>query len=251
MNFPEYSRYLRLPEDRVHPLPPVSNEAKSLINHLLTDRGKRLSCRKYRDSDKARRKSRLHPPASDDMYFVFDDDAHDIKSHPFFRRTNWDQIHLRLPPFVPRIQQNEPITMYFEDEKAILKSMTETALTLNLDELVTPDMPPDILEKLHHVKSNPGDLFSQAREDVFQWFAEHNAVGLKAMTRDPKKRARDKILRDREAGKVALQIRKDFAFLGYTYRRPHYHVDLGKRRLSMSETAWRNESLAMAEAVGA
>ena len=35
-----------------------------------------------------------------------------------------------------------------------------------------------------------------------------------------RKRPRDRILRDRKAGKTALEIRKKGAFLGYTYRRP-------------------------------
>jgi protein-serine/threonine kinase len=35
-------------------------------------------------------------------------------------------------------------------------------------------------------------------------------------------RARDKVLRDPEHGSTALEVRKQCAFLGYTYRRPRY-----------------------------
>jgi hypothetical protein len=53
---------------------------------------------------------------------VFDDDARDIKRHPFFRGINWKELHNRQPPFVPRIRGNQPITKYFEDEKEIMGS---------------------------------------------------------------------------------------------------------------------------------
>ena len=39
-----------------------------------------------------------------------------------------------------------------------------------------------------------------------------------------KKRPRDRVLRDKEAARTALEIRKQGAFLGYTYRRPNFSI---------------------------
>ncbi|CAG8462571.1 8573_t:CDS:2 [Racocetra fulgida] len=41
-------------------------------------------------------------------------DASDIKSHPWFKGIDWDNIHKMTPPFIPRLK-DETDTKYFED----------------------------------------------------------------------------------------------------------------------------------------
>ncbi|KAL9113531.1 MAG: hypothetical protein Q9227_002269 [Pyrenula ochraceoflavens] len=48
-------------------------------------------------------------------FYVYPDDAEDIKAHPFFYGIQWDLIHLCKPPFVPRVKSYED-TKYFDDE---------------------------------------------------------------------------------------------------------------------------------------
>lgn len=88
-------------------LPPVSEEAIHLMRALLSDREKRLSCRAYRDNDVERRHRSRHLPHNghtSNVSFVCDNDAADIKAHPFFQDIEWDALHVTDPPWKPRIQ---------------------------------------------------------------------------------------------------------------------------------------------------
>jgi hypothetical protein len=163
LTFPLYARQMRLPDNSMHTLPPVSLEAMNLINCLLARKEARLCSRKYRENEPRHRVRSRYQAARPNAHFVFENDASGIKRHPFFDGVYWDQLHLQVPPFVPRILKNDHIAMYFEDEKDILGSYTGTT-----------------------------------------------------------SRARDKILRDPEHGNTAMEVRKQCAFLGYTYRRPQY-----------------------------
>jgi len=144
-----------------------------LMNTLVCLKERRLSCKSYRENESrgrqapTRRKSKISPTA----YFVHENDAEDIKQHPFFEGISWSNLHLTRPPFVPRILGDQPITKYFESENEILGSS--------------------------------GDRAPEAS----------------------KKRARDKILRDPGTGRVAMVLRKESAFEGYEYRRPHFEQD--------------------------
>lgn len=48
-----------------------------------------------------------------------------------------------------------------------------------------------------------------------------------------KKRPRDKLLRDPEVGRAAMEIRKRGAFVGYTYRRPRFSLPDLEERIAM------------------
>jgi hypothetical protein len=208
-------------------LPPVSAEAMHLINCLLRPKRIRLCSKIYRENERKckRPSSRQTTELGHKAYFVFENDASDIKFHSFFRGVNWNELHLERPPFIPHIRGDEPITRYFEEEKDILGSWTESALTLNNDdEQSLSDMPPDIAQKMLFLRQCPNNIGYKARQDVLAWLAEHNPLTVKSLVKPPKRRARDKILRDGKCGKEAMLIRKRYAFLGYTYRRPNCHT---------------------------
>jgi protein-serine/threonine kinase len=227
LNFPLHPRHIHLPDNTTKELPLVSSEAMHLINRLLSPKQFRLCSDKYRQNEpKSKRRLAYNPEtAIPNAYFVFDDDASDIKCHPFFRGIKWDEFHLQCPPFIPQIRRDDSITRYFEDEKDILGSWTGTGLSENDERQSKMDMPPAIVEKLNLLKDNPNPVDSKVVEDVLTWLGNRNPQVLKSLFIDPTKRARDKILRDRKSGKTALQIRKRYAFLGYTYRRSHHYAN--------------------------
>lgn len=156
-------------------------------------------------------------------YFVYPNDASDIKAHPFFRGIPWNELHLMQPPLIPRVVNWED-TRYFND---FVKSLG------HIDE-VSEESDPSEAGDDSDTQSNatvpefddvhapdPDHLQQQVSDAVIVAPAEPNAPEAQAAERKKEKqRARDKILRDQKVGKTALEIRKRGAFLGYTYRRP-------------------------------
>lgn len=149
-------------------------------------------------------------------FFVYPDDAEDIKSHPFFYGIPWDNMQDYNPPFVPRVHSWED-TKYFDDEGPIS----------DLDSATSEDSAQAI--RLETLALNPSCHQQESQRIVPEGphvEAEKQAPPPLAPThgdsRKPKekKRPRDKILRDQNCGKIALQMRKDSAFVGYGYRKP-------------------------------
>ena len=128
---------------------------------------------------------------------MFPNDAEDIKAHPFFRDIDWDHMHRTIPPFIPRVQSNQSITKYFEDEKEILS---------DADDDMERDSSETVDEGRISLKTKTAD--------------QEPSDGKTERKRREKKRPRDKILRDPGVKKEALEARQKNAFLGYTYRRP-------------------------------
>ena len=62
--------------------------------------------------------------------------------------------------------------------------------------------------------------FESEKDIVNSEVDESSESGSQQIKTKEKKRPRDKLLRDPVVGKAALEIRKQTAFLGYTYRRP-------------------------------
>lgn len=159
-------------------------------------------------------------------------------------------MHLRPPPFVPRVRENQSITKYFEDEKDIVSEESSVYTSIK-DEGADEHSE----EPYSH---NAGDRLQQEKFDVglqacsdadFQRIREHygasyaswkaermvtlhrqrleagdfqDALQASRVRRgeNTKKRPRDKVLRDVVVGKKVMEIRKRKAFFGYTYRRP-------------------------------
>jgi len=157
---------------------------------------------------------------------VYPDDAGDIKSHPFFKSIRWDELHLRKPPFVPKIKSWED-TKYFDEEPiSDLDDTSSETSPQNLPDTSSKDC--NNLNTYHtHAAGAESGLhdIEEPQKDVKAKQNEGPAIvskppGTIYKRKKEKKRPRDKILRDEEVAKQALDIRKRRAFLGYTYRRP-------------------------------
>lgn len=259
LHFPTHGRWSRPTSESRRWLPPVTPPALDLIRGLLQDKENRLSSRIYRfhDSRLGRRMGFAPPTQSLGGKHVYSHGAEELKSHPFFNGIPWGRMHMTLPPFVPKVRENQPITKYFEDEHDIVSEDSSSFISMkeNIDsgasdtqikdvmghhydkwkteqrqrnkiELGMQDLPDDEYE---YVKEKLGSRFEQWKAhrvlEVRQ-LQEQNGIDpnaeLAAVTKKPreKKRPRDKLLRDPEVGKKVLELRKKGAFLGYTYRRP-------------------------------
>lgn len=209
----------------------MSEEGKNLINCLLSPRDKRICSKKYRENDQRGRRGSYRKPVSitSGAAFVFENDAEDIKRHPFFRNTDWDRLHLVPPPFIPRVAKDQPITKYFDDENYILGTSDETGSTCTDDHNSITDEPPEVSALRASLQDNPNSpLDAQKHKKALVWLMENNPHALKRLHKlKPKKRARDKILRDPHTSKTAMRVRKHGAFLGYTYRRADFPIVCG------------------------
>jgi serine/threonine protein kinase len=186
MRILQYGNYLVFPEKATYKRNGkersriISNEPVHLIKQLLREKEARLSSKKYFLNDY----SGSH---------VYGDDADELKKHVFFEKIDWINLHLIKPPFVPNVTTWED-TKYF-DEADVISA----------------------------VESDSSDDFDQDQQmnSPLQGCAIDGTRSPNAPSpKKSKKRARDKILRDTDCGKLALEMRKNGAFLGYEYRRP-------------------------------
>lgn len=214
----------------------VSAEAIDLISQLLQEKEYRLCSRKYMMNDFLHSKRSpgelINRPADRTSrnykgFYVYPDDAGDIKTHPFFRGIKWEEIHLRKPPFVPKVRNWED-TRYFEDEERISDIDDGSSASDPLNPPPTPEPDIDVV-MMDAVEPNHGAQsplqFPALNKTTNSGSGQKLDVAMKMPTkaykkRKEKKRPRDKILRDETVGKTVLDIRKRGAFLGYTYRRP-------------------------------
>lgn len=208
----------------------VSREAIDLISRILQEREYRLCSDKYQANDfLAGRPVSTHFLCSLDPHcmsltpsYVYPDDATDIKAHPFFRGIPWNELHLIQAPMIPRVRGWED-TRYFGDLKSAANgdgapddaNSERGEKDLDADgKLATKNIPDDRSPEPAAPKTPaPGEAIGSAPEPGSQQAAE-------AEKQKKKDRPRDKILRDKQLGPIALEIRKRGAFLGYTYRRP-------------------------------
>jgi hypothetical protein len=196
----------------------VSAEVIDLITNLLHEREHRLSCEKYRASNDLKPEPRQLFYSSDahglnpQGFYVYPDDAADIKAHPFFRDIRWEDLHKSSPPFIPKVRGWED-TRYFDDgepydEKDDIHVSSEGGWSESTEES-SPDadsqkeQPPQSENEGWATKLRPKPKLTA--KDVRDKGA---------------RRPRDKLLRDKQVGKTVLEIRKRGAFAGYTYRRP-------------------------------
>lgn len=103
-----------------------STAAIDLIGRLLVEKEYRLCTRRYELNDWTKRtfgnKTGIFATDKESQdyagYFVYPNDASDIKNHPWFGGVPWDTLHLRCPPFVPRVKTWED-TKYFDEDEVI------------------------------------------------------------------------------------------------------------------------------------
>ncbi|KAF3480405.1 serine/threonine-protein kinase cbk1 [Arthroderma uncinatum] len=200
------------PSDRL-----VSEEAIQLIGQILQEKEYRLSSRKYLLNDYIHSKrvpgellNKAANGASRNYqgYYVYPDDAADIKDHPFFRDIKWDEIYFTKPPFVPKVKS-------WEDTKYFDASVADRNDGSSED---TPPNEPDA-ENPNDADNGAGPALNGNKQGNGTVENTSN-VKLKPAKKKGKRKARDKILRDESVGKIALNIRKQGAFLGYAYKRP-------------------------------
>ncbi|KAH7119098.1 kinase-like domain-containing protein [Dendryphion nanum] len=222
LKFSPEQRYARPNIDRV-PLMPVSRNAMHLITTLLDEKENRISSRRYKENDiiieTRMMRSRHRRNINSIGHVVFPNDAEDIKGHPFFRNIQWTTLHQTRPPFIPRVHGNQPITKYFDDEEEIMSASdhldSSSYATGHADNVPSPGPPesPD----------TPAiDGHGNQYRDVPPRPLHTVAGGRYKRRKKEKKRPRDKLLRDPQVGRTVLEIRKKGAFMGYTYRRPHF-----------------------------
>ncbi|KAK1714806.1 LOW QUALITY PROTEIN: kinase-like domain-containing protein [Colletotrichum lupini] len=222
--------------------PPVSRVCRQLINDLLQDKDSRLSSPEYRNQDARRSWDKLQGYKKIPSQYVFNNDASEIKAHPWFRGVPWEAIRSSRPEWIPHIQSYAD-SHYFEEDEPISDwsdSMDSEIVegSENLDDLrlrfLQYDFEDDVRCLATEFISKPYDSSKLKRfdrdiddhaflEDVekafLKWYVRR--VGRKEC-----KRPRDKLLRDRWVKEEVLQMRKRTAFLGYSWRRK----DMASRR---------------------
>lgn len=171
--------------------------------------------------------------------FVYSDDADDIRAHPFFYGIPWDNMQDYNPPFVPRVQSWED-TKYFDDEGPI--SDIDSATSEDSMQAIRLETP--VLNSSCHQQESQRIIPEAPHIDVEKEAPlTVSSTCPKVKRPKEKKRPRDKILRDQNCGKVALQMRKNSAFIGYGYRRPKGVSEIIEEALANEDSVGGIQSL--------
>ncbi|KAH1456168.1 hypothetical protein KXW28_006621 [Aspergillus fumigatus] len=202
----------------------VSTEAIDLINRLLQDKEYRLSSSKYKVNESLalptnqRRSNRFDDSSIQNYqgFYVYADDAGDIKAHPFFHGINWRTHHLTEPPFTPKVDGWED-TRYFDDNEDSLDNDDVSLTSEDNQGQGEVDGGHAHEPGLERVQSQQKGCQPDQKDSPD--LAKKNKHRKK--DKHKRRRPRDKLLRDPRVGKTVLDIRKRGAFLGYTYRRPN------------------------------
>ena len=205
----------------------------------MQDKEGRLCGPKYKRNDfeqyrlKGQGRSSSEPGTYQDFlgHFVFPDDASDIKRHTFFNGIDWENLHSTKPPEVPKVRDRAD-TRYFDQEPPV-SDLGESSNSYVPEEemLAQEDFEHHIKEvweqenlRLQQLQEEQDDLelYEKSLSEVGLLqaaYEDYKESFLRARRRD-KRRPRDRILRDSCVAKEALELRKQGAFAGYTYRRP-------------------------------
>lgn len=207
--------------------------------NLITDKEYRLSTRKYlmRNDYELRREPQTNEPV---MYFadkssktfggkfLFEDDAEEIKAHPFFTGIVWDKLHEMRPPFEPELKSSDEAacTDYFDLEEDILGSGEDDSSSFVS---AIQGLGPDITDFEAEKHLSPGHF---ARWKAMRCSSGGTAARNMARKLGNWKRPRDKMLRDPDVGRQVMRLRKNKGFAGYTWRRPkHFDVEENLERV--------------------
>lgn len=135
-----------------------------------------------------------------------------MKAHPFFACIPWDSMQQYNPPFVPRVKSWED-TKYFDDEGPVSDIDTATSDD-GSQSLYLENNPPT--PSCHQQEAQSIIPETPAAE---KGLSANPLAMIKVKKAKEKKRPRDKVLRDVACGRMALQMRKNDAFNGYSYHR--------------------------------
>ncbi|KAK1994513.1 kinase-like protein [Colletotrichum falcatum] len=225
-----YQTTLVFPVDGVQ----VSKMCRHLIRDLLQDKRDRLSSPKYRDQDdrRARQRHMGHPETP--RNYVFPNDANEIKAHPWFRGVPWEKMRFIQPEWIPDIKSFAD-AHYFEEDEPI----SDWSESVDSDAEEGPEEPADfdfgflqvgfqddVQALVNDFTARPYDSTKLKRLD--RNIENHSGLDdiqkeyLKCYARragqKERKRPRDKLLRDPWVKDEVLQMRKQTAFLGYSWR---------------------------------
>ncbi|RFU76211.1 agc ndr kinase [Trichoderma arundinaceum] len=206
--------------------PFVSDKCKDLIYRLIQDKEVRLCSKRYQLLDQ----NQPGQGIPTDIYgrYVFPNDAEDIKAHRFFKPIPWDIIQTITPPFIPHINSLED-THYFDESEPLddrIESATERpGLTDDEVRWILREFRPSIQNVAIRLIDTPyasGALRSRDLEiDSISAFLDEEKELLKRFIREygrrVPKRPRDIILRDEKMKGAAMEVRKQSAFMGYTW----------------------------------
>lgn len=206
--------------------PYISDKGQDLLRRLICEKQTRLCSRRYQMIDRGqigtRQMEHICP-------YVFPDDAEDIKSHRWFKNVPWDQLHTMTPPFIPQLHGPDD-TRYFEEAGSIDDMSDSESTGVPSPEKVRSvlqDFRPGFQDLAYQLVAEPYDTVklrglqrriqsaprtTSLEKDLLKHFVE--LYGHKE-----RKRPRDRILRDKAAKAVAMDVRKRTAFMGYTWRR--------------------------------
>ncbi|KAH6961294.1 kinase-like domain-containing protein [Fusarium avenaceum] len=208
--------------------PYVSDKCKDLICRLIQDKDIRLCSRKYQ----MKYRGPFDSPRTTyySGRYVFPDDAEDIKAHRWFKNTPWDRLQSMPPPFTPNLKSDDD-AHYFEESEP-LEEWSESIpsnVFLNSEDVgeLLFGFDAHVQQKAMELIKTPFDaakLRSIDRDlDASKEFQPTEKATLKQFVRfyghKERKRPRDMLLRDRNTKKTSLRIRKETAFMGYTWRR--------------------------------
>lgn len=185
----------------------VSFEAMELINSLLQEKEHRICSKKYKVNDHSKRITggRADKQSRDHQgYYVYPDDATDIKAHPVFHGLSWDRLHLSRPPFVPDVKSRED-TKYFDEEDPISDVDDDESSHDCVPERFPADTAADGTTQVDGAQRQWDDVAAKSKKAGKE-----------------KKRPRDRVLRDKVVAREVLELRKKGAFLGYAYSRPQF-----------------------------
>lgn len=201
-----------------------------LINSLLQEREHRLCSKLYRQNDyqithlaagqmvatRANKESQDYQG-----HFVYANDASDVKTHPFFHGLSWERLHLSRPPFVPDVKGRDD-TRYFDEEEPVSDVDDASTACSVADEDAYLGTSKTVAGAFLTTQLDGGLTITNSRgiEDAPSAAPWQTAKTAKIAKPREKKRPRDRALRDKEVGRIVLELRKKGAFPGYTYRRP-------------------------------
>ncbi|KAH8814942.1 kinase-like domain-containing protein [Xylogone sp. PMI_703] len=201
--------------------PYVSRRCQDLIGSLIKEKDQRLCSKRYKKIEYVG----VNHNQDYAGHHVYPNDAEDIKSHKWFRGLPWERLHLTVPPFVPDVKSTED-TRYFDEEQASDFSDSISSSTPEAGMLAAlKPFDEDIQAKALDLIAQPHSALMQkkAERDIDALdICDEQKFYLKAFVSHyslkEKKRPRDKLLRDRRVGNKVMEVRKQNAFLGYTYR---------------------------------
>ncbi|CRK42458.1 hypothetical protein BN1708_008752 [Verticillium longisporum] len=204
-------------------IPGVSYECQHLILQLLQNQECRLSSPKYRSQD----------PLAPQHYVFAEDDAIDIKNHPWFQYLDWNHLHRMTPGFVPHLHASDD-TRYFDEDEPV-SDWSETAESEG--PIISPHKMKRLLRREGFCSRSIGSFMGyiatpfdttrlrqiDQRIEGKAHFSEEDKHVLKYLVRKfgckERKGARDILLRDPTTRRDVMNVRKQKAFVDYTWKR--------------------------------